>query len=110
MKYLFILNDPPYGTERRYSCLRLANALAKTETNAITAFLIGDAASCAAGCWISNRGSPPWTRFELLRRETGSTRTSHSLSDQWHPPEICTASTLGAQVWTHLELGQRAEG
>ena len=27
MKVLFILNDPPYGTERCYNALRLANAL-----------------------------------------------------------------------------------
>lgn len=25
MKYLFILNDPPYGTERSYNALRLAD-------------------------------------------------------------------------------------
>lgn len=29
MKLLFILNDPPYGTERGYNALRLANALLK---------------------------------------------------------------------------------
>jgi uncharacterized protein involved in oxidation of intracellular sulfur len=27
MKYLFILNDPPYGTERCYNGLRHARAL-----------------------------------------------------------------------------------
>lgn len=27
MKVLFILNDPPYGTERCYNALRLAKAL-----------------------------------------------------------------------------------
>jgi len=27
MKLLFILNDPPYGNERCYNALRLANAL-----------------------------------------------------------------------------------
>jgi uncharacterized protein involved in oxidation of intracellular sulfur len=31
MKYLVILNDPPYGTERSYNGLRLAGSLAKTE-------------------------------------------------------------------------------
>ena len=31
MKTLFILNDPPYGTERSYNALRLAGALAKRE-------------------------------------------------------------------------------
>jgi uncharacterized protein involved in oxidation of intracellular sulfur len=31
MQYLIILNDPPYGTERSYNGLRLANSLTKTE-------------------------------------------------------------------------------
>lgn len=30
MKALFVLNDPPYGTERCYNALRLAHALLKT--------------------------------------------------------------------------------
>ena len=46
MKILFILNDPPYGTERSYNGLRLANALAKDEAS-ISVFMMGDAASCA---------------------------------------------------------------
>jgi len=29
LKYLFILNDPPYGTERSYNGLRLARDLLK---------------------------------------------------------------------------------
>ena len=29
MNYLIILNDPPYGTERSYNGLRLANSLVK---------------------------------------------------------------------------------
>jgi len=44
---LFILNDPPYGTERSYNALRLAGALAKREGEEVKIFLIGDAASCA---------------------------------------------------------------
>jgi uncharacterized protein involved in oxidation of intracellular sulfur len=47
MKYLVILNDPPYGTERSYNGLRLAGSLAKTEGATVKVFLIGDAASCA---------------------------------------------------------------
>ena len=47
MKTLFILNDPPYGTERSYNGLRLARALSKTEGNEIRVFLLGDAALCA---------------------------------------------------------------
>ncbi len=46
MKYLLILNGPPYGTERSYNGLRLASSLAKDEKNSVTVFLMGDAASC----------------------------------------------------------------
>ena len=51
MKYLFILNDPPYGTERSYNGLRLARELLKDAAAGSDAkvFLIGDAASCAKG-------------------------------------------------------------
>ena len=31
MKTLFVLNDPPYGTERVYNALRLTQALLKKE-------------------------------------------------------------------------------
>lgn len=44
MKTLFILNDPPYGTERCYNALRLAHTLMKTDPNSeITVFLMADA-------------------------------------------------------------------
>src|SRR3972149_1272565 len=48
MKVLFILNDPPYGTERTYNGLRLANnVLKKNESAEVTIFLMGDAVSAA---------------------------------------------------------------
>jgi uncharacterized protein involved in oxidation of intracellular sulfur len=47
VKQLFILNDPPYGTERSYNGLRLAGALAKREGEAVRVFLMGDGAACA---------------------------------------------------------------
>lgn len=47
MKALFILNDPPYGTERSYNALRLANALVKNGPSAeVTVFLMADAVLC----------------------------------------------------------------
>jgi uncharacterized protein involved in oxidation of intracellular sulfur len=46
-KTLFILNDPPYGTERSYNGLRLATALAKRDGEHVRVFLVGDAAACA---------------------------------------------------------------
>jgi len=47
MKTLFILNDPPYGSERSYNGFRLARAMSKHAGSAIRVFLLGDAASCA---------------------------------------------------------------
>jgi uncharacterized protein involved in oxidation of intracellular sulfur len=43
MKTLFILNDPPYGTERVYNALRLAHALVKKGPQMeVTVFLMAD--------------------------------------------------------------------
>lgn len=47
MKLLFILNDPPYGTERSYNALRLARNLLAKEKGEVRLFLMGDAAACA---------------------------------------------------------------
>lgn len=47
MNTLCILNDPPYGTERSYNGLRLANSASKREGGTVKVFLIGDAAACA---------------------------------------------------------------
>jgi uncharacterized protein involved in oxidation of intracellular sulfur len=48
MKALFILNDPPYGTERCYNALRLAHAMLKNDVEAqITVFLMADAVPAA---------------------------------------------------------------
>jgi uncharacterized protein involved in oxidation of intracellular sulfur len=50
MKSLFIINDPPYGTERVYNALRIAHALAKKEPQAeVTVFLMADAVLAAKG-------------------------------------------------------------
>lgn len=50
MKALFILNDPPYGTERIYNALRLAHALLKKEPQSeVTVFLMADSVIAAKG-------------------------------------------------------------
>jgi len=46
MKVLFILNDPPYGTERSFNGLRLAKTLQAKGTD-VTVFLMADAVACA---------------------------------------------------------------
>ena len=47
MRYLVVLNDPPYGTERSYNGLRLAMSLAKRDGVDLRVFLMGDAVGCA---------------------------------------------------------------
>lgn len=47
MNYLFILNDPAYGTERSYNGLRLAGSLARDTEHEVKVFLIGEGATCA---------------------------------------------------------------
>jgi hypothetical protein len=41
VRALVVLNDPPYGTERSYNGLRLANALAKRDQAEVRLFLMG---------------------------------------------------------------------
>lgn len=48
MKTLFVINDPPYGTERVYNALRLAPALVKKDPgHEVTVFLMADAVLAA---------------------------------------------------------------
>jgi uncharacterized protein involved in oxidation of intracellular sulfur len=47
VRYLLILNDPPYGGERSYQGLRLALSLSKREDADVRVFLMGDAVGCA---------------------------------------------------------------
>jgi uncharacterized protein involved in oxidation of intracellular sulfur len=45
VRTLFVLNDPPYGSERGYNALRLAASLATRENEQVWIFLMGDAVS-----------------------------------------------------------------
>ena len=57
MTTLFILNDPPYGTERVYNGLRLAANLQRLdEGHDVVVFLMGDAASAAKANQITPNG------------------------------------------------------
>ncbi len=55
MKTLIIVNDGPYGTEKAYNALRLANQLGKDHPEVeVRIFLMADAANCA----IANQTTP----------------------------------------------------
>lgn len=46
LQVLFIINDPPYGTERAYNALRHATALSRLPDAAVKIFLLADAVQC----------------------------------------------------------------
>lgn len=47
MKIVFIINDAPYGTEKAYNALRLANQLLKDNPKGdVNIFLLADAVLC----------------------------------------------------------------
>lgn len=52
-KILIIINDAPYGTEKAYNALRIANQLGHTDTE-VRIFLMADAAICA----LANQTTP----------------------------------------------------
>jgi len=55
MKILILINDAPYGTEKAYNAMRLANQLGKDhEAVEVRIFLMADAATCA----IANQNTP----------------------------------------------------
>jgi uncharacterized protein involved in oxidation of intracellular sulfur len=46
-KVLIIINGPAYGVDETFNAMRLALALSKRDDAAVTAFLMGDAVTCA---------------------------------------------------------------
>ena len=55
MKILFVLNDAPYGSEKAYNALRLANQVKKDSPDAaVRIFLMADAVFCA----VPNQKTP----------------------------------------------------
>lgn len=55
MKTLILINDAPYGTEKAYNALRLANQLGKEHPDIeVRIFLMADATSCA----VTNQTTP----------------------------------------------------
>lgn len=56
MKYLFVLHDPPYGTERTYNAIRWARQLLEADpANQVRVFNFGDAViAVTAGQQVPN--------------------------------------------------------
>ena len=56
-KILIIINDAPYGTEKAYNALRMANQLGKEHDSVeVRIFLMADAANCAVANQVTPNG------------------------------------------------------
>jgi len=105
MKHLFILNDPPYGTERSYNALRLARELLKDTAagNEAKLFLIGDAAACAKGGQKVPQG---FYNVESMLHGVaqigvcGSCMDARGLADAELSPDCKRGSMAELAVWT----------
>ena len=67
-KTLFILNDPPYGSERSYNALRLAGSLSTRDSEDVRVFLLGDASSSAKK---DQRVPQGYYNIEVMLRSVG---------------------------------------
>lgn len=57
MKVLFIINDAPYGSEKAFNALRIANQINKENPEVeVRIFLMADAANCAIANQITPNG------------------------------------------------------
>jgi uncharacterized protein involved in oxidation of intracellular sulfur len=68
MKYLFIFNDSPYGSQRAYNGLRLAAALSRKA--AIRVFLLGDGVLCGVAGF--NPAHADYNPQEMLHAISGT--------------------------------------
>jgi uncharacterized protein involved in oxidation of intracellular sulfur len=101
MDIILILNDSPYGTERSYNGLRLANSLLdRGEEVRVTVFLLGDGVYCAKRGQDVPDGRPNVGRMlERVAREgqllaCGTCMRSRGIEDG-DLVERCRRSTIG---------------
>lgn len=105
MKILVLLNDPPYGTERSYNGLRLADAVAKRQETVLTA-LAADKPKAARRSSVGpahTRRQPRTCRPEGMRREGAVPKDNGKRRLQ--SPRRLTATTVDFSEVEPVELG-----
>ena len=67
MRTLIIINDGPYGTEKAYNAIRLANQIGKDHSDVeVRIFLLADAATCAIASQTTPNGYYNVSRMLLM--------------------------------------------
>jgi uncharacterized protein involved in oxidation of intracellular sulfur len=106
VKVLVIVNDQPYGSERPYNALRLADALAQREGVELRLFLLGDAVACAVTGQHLPEGHYHLDRMlkPLVRRAQvglcGSCMDARGLREEQMVDGVRRSSLEGLTDWT----------
>ena len=107
MQILFVVNDPPYGTERAYNALRHANAVMKQPEVSIKIFFMADAVSCARhgqqtpnGYYNLERMITLAVRHSATCGACGSCMDARALSDDALIPGVHRSSIEELSAWT----------
>lgn len=96
MKILFLINDAPYGSEKAYNALRLANQVKKDSPDSeVRIFLMADAVFCA----VPNQKTPDGY-YNIERFIKG-------LTTKGCPVKLC-GTCLDARGLTDLKLVEGA--
>lgn len=109
MKYLFIINDAPYGNEKVYNALRLAMQLQKNNTeNEVRIFLMADAATCAIANQVTPNGYYNIERMiKSVLNKNGHVKICGTCSDARGIRNLPLIE--GAQISTMAELAEWTE-
>lgn len=107
MQFLWILNDPPYGTERSYNALRHATAVGRQPDTTVKIFLIGDAVHCARSGQQTPNGYYNLARMvAILARQgaelgvCGSCMDARALTEDALIPGVHRSSMEELSAWT----------
>jgi uncharacterized protein involved in oxidation of intracellular sulfur len=107
LNVLFILNDPPYGSERIYNGFRLARSLSQREDAQVKVFLMGDAVTCAL---VGQKTPDGYYNLERMIRTTvakgaeigccGTCLDARGITDQLLAKGACRSSLDQLTEWT----------
>lgn len=106
MKYLFIINDAPYGTEKAYNALRMAIQIQKDfPESKVRIFLMADAATCALPNQTTPNGYYNIERMlKLILTKSGEVKICGTCADARGIKNLPLIE--GAQISTMAELTQ----
>ncbi len=106
MKYLFIINDAPYGTEKAYNALRMAIQIQKDfPESKVRIFLMADAATCALPNQTTPNGYYNIERMlKLILMKSGEVKICGTCADARGIKNLQLIE--GAQISTMAELTQ----